>query len=280
MWLPNEITKCVAFLGIKNDHGIFFPKATGFFVSVPSELNENLHYPYFVTAKHVVVELDKKQKYYISVNNKKNESELIECDKSLKWYDHPQHEDSAADVSVLSARINIDSVDVKMIPESMFLDRNSLDDGSIGIGNEVFITGLFNRFSGKNKNMPIIRVGNIAMLPDEKISTDKFGEIDAYLIEARSIGGISGSPVFFRKPQQTDKGFSAGVNFYLGGLMHGHWETNENKIDSSSVELDFEGNKNVNMGIAIVTPIHKLREILHSAELINHRKAMDAESKK
>lgn len=34
------------------------------------------------------------------------------------------------------------------------------------------------------------------MFPDERILTDNYGDMEAYLVEARSIGGLSGSPVF------------------------------------------------------------------------------------
>ena len=46
-------------------------------------------------------------------------------------------------------------------------------------------------------NLPIVRLGAIAAMPGEYIKTD-WGCLRAYLIEARSIGGLSGSPVFIR----------------------------------------------------------------------------------
>jgi hypothetical protein len=48
---------------------------------------------------------------------------------------------------------------------------------------------------GRHQNVPIVRVGNFASYPAEQIQTG-FGRMDAFLIEARSIGGLSGSPVF------------------------------------------------------------------------------------
>jgi hypothetical protein len=67
----------------------------------------------------------------------------------------------------------------------------------IGIGDAVFITGLFSHHPGKARNLRVIRVGNIAAMPDEPVKTQR-GEMEAYLIEARSLGGLSGSPVFVR----------------------------------------------------------------------------------
>jgi hypothetical protein len=51
--------------------------------------------------------------------------------------------------------------------------------------------------TGDLKNVPIVRVGNLASYPSEQIQTRAFGRMEAYLIEARSIGGLSGSPVSF-----------------------------------------------------------------------------------
>ena len=58
---------------------------------------------------------------------------------------------------------------------------------------------------------------NIAMIPDEPVTTS-LGDIKAYLVEARSIGGLSGSPAFVRETGAEGTG-----SFYLLGLMHGHW---------------------------------------------------------
>jgi hypothetical protein len=49
--------------------------------------------------------------------------------------------------------------------------------------------GLFSEHQGAERNIPIVRVGNIAAMPEEPVLTTSWGAIDAYLIEARSIGG-------------------------------------------------------------------------------------------
>ena len=68
------------------------------------------------------------------------------------------------------------------------------------------------------------------MIPGEKIPFYN-GLIEAYLIESRSIGGLSGSPVFVRPTitmqGQNEKGelmMLSGVGrFYLFGSVIGHW---------------------------------------------------------
>jgi hypothetical protein len=54
----------------------------------------------------------------------------------------------------------------------------------IGLGDEVFVVGLFRSHYGLQRNIPIIRVGNISMLKGEPVFTDYCGYTDAYLIEA------------------------------------------------------------------------------------------------
>src|SRR5260370_40507944 len=65
----------------------------------------------------------------------------------------------------------------------------------IGLGEEVAIVGLFGSHYGKSRNIPIVRIGNIAAMLEEPVFTKEYGYIEAYLIEARSIGGFRGAAV-------------------------------------------------------------------------------------
>jgi hypothetical protein len=77
-----------------------------------------------------------------------------------------------------------------VVPVSRCATQEILRQLEVGPDDEVFITGLFAYHHGNQRNIPIVRVGNIACLNEEKIHTTDFAEIDAYLIEARSIGGL------------------------------------------------------------------------------------------
>ncbi len=123
------------------------------------------------------------------------------------------------------------------------------------------------------------------MMPDEPVRT-KLGSMDAYLIEARSIGGVSGSPVFVRETKLV--GLGQGVegpgpligygSFYLLGLMHGHWDLSPESLNDEIVD-DETGSASVNMGIAIVTPARKILEVLNHPELIKHRELVTEKRK-
>ena len=151
----------------------------------------------------------------------------------------------------------------------MFLSDEVIRSKSIGTGDEVFITGLFAHLVGSSRNLPIVRMGNIAMMPGEPVMSKELGNIEAYLIEARSIGGLSGSPAFVR--ETIPMGIGA---FYFLGLMHGHWDIPpEAKNDQIIIGSDKTGQ--VNIGIAIVIPAKKVLEVLNHPDLIEARKKND-----
>ena len=68
------------------------------------------------------------------------------------------------------------------------------------LGDEVSTIGLYASHYGATKNIPVVRTGNIAMMPDEPVLTNR-GYVKAYLIETKSIVGLSGSPVFLNPPE-------------------------------------------------------------------------------
>jgi hypothetical protein len=112
---------------------------------------------------------------------------------------------------------------------------------------------LFANYTGEHRNVPILRMGNLAAYPQERVQVEGV-EMDAYLIEARSIGGLSGSPVFYHshgshvgilRPSFPDMLSPVSEqSFYLIGMVHGHYTAKENK------------------GIAIVVPISSVLDFI------------------
>ena len=115
-----------------------------------------------------------------------------------------------------------------------------------------------------------MRMGNIAMVPDERIPITNFGDMEAYLIEARSIGGLSGSPVFvIEVVDPLDR------RIHLLGLIQGHWDVKPETIIDEATE-DSETRAGVNVGIAIVTPASKILEIINCNEMQKLRDDLEA----
>lgn len=283
MLIPDPIRKCVVFLLYRDTNQNFKYAGTGFFVGEEIELGSFI---YLVTAKHVIVGIKQKSidaKVYIRINDTKGGSKLVPSNVS-DWNEHPT--DSSVDASVLWWTPN-EMFDFIFLVTKMAATTSVIKQNSIGIGDEVFIIGLFVSHIGKNRNIPIARVGNLAAMTEEKIDTRDFGSIEAYLIEARSIGGLSGSPVFVtvtgnrmggELPKAGDILFTTGTQHYLLGLIHGHWDRSENAVDGVSQDID---GGQVNMGIAIVVPITKVLEIINQPKWVEIRNvALEAEKKK
>jgi hypothetical protein len=263
--VPDEIQKCVVFVGLpvrmrKDQVGIGF-KGTAFFVGVPSESIEGLDYVYLVTAKHVAKSLEGK-KFLVRINTRAGRAAVLMGEGTQWWY-HPT--DESVDVGLITFAPPPE-YDYMRIQTSSFLSDEVIRDTNIGPGDEVFITGLFAQLSGLERNLPIVRMGNIAMIPGESVTTS-LGDIEAYLVEARSIGGLSGSPAFVR-----ETGAEGAGSFYLLGLMHGHWDVPA-KGRSGMGGMYSKGA--VNVGIAIVVPAKKILEVLNQPRLVEIRRADD-----
>lgn len=256
MRIPPEILECVAFLFYKNmsRENAYEPVGTAFFVSIAEKEYKHL---YLVTAKHCLDEVRKygAENIYVRINTRGG-VEYIEVTKNERWYFHPDNDDqNPVDVAVIQIPINPQSYKIGFIDSRMFLKSEDVRDGNVGIGDDAFITGIFSKYYGhEKKNLPIIRLGSIAMFPADKVET-KVGFLEAYLIEMRSVGGTSGSPVFFREPHfREDRGqVNISPNYYLGGMIQGHYGKKDKEEE-------------INMGIAIVTPATKILETLNHPE--------------
>jgi len=286
MRVPDDVLKCVGFIGEmqhQDSSGVSGElRATGFFVAIPCESPElkDMRTCYFVTAKHVAAELAGREAYFL-VNAKGGGVVGITGVVGEHWFLHPS--DSSADVAAI--QIVMDSqADMNAIALEHFGLPERLERLHIGIGDETIISGLFTAVPGTTRNIPIVRHGNIAMMPGEQIQTDS-GFADVILVEARSIGGLSGSPVFVRhtlgvKVQREGDGgddllFANGPGITLLGLMHGHWDIRESEMNKASIIQDRQ--HGVNLGIGIVVPAIKIYETLYAPNLIAMRKEQEKE---
>jgi hypothetical protein len=117
-------------------------------------------------------------------------------------------------------------------------------------------------------------------MPEERIRTKMWGDfvkIDAYLIEARSTGGLSGSPVFVNFGQvrviEGQLKFGASPMLRLLGLVHGHWDDKSSNHDL--ISMDETSTEPVNLGVAIVIPGSQILETLNIDALLESRRIND-----
>jgi hypothetical protein len=280
--LPNEIRKCVVFICRNTNSGMKFFGTAFFIREYIDKTNKIDYFDHLITAKHILVklwEIKPNELVYLRINRKDNGYDLIDI-SSNQWQFHP---DPFVDVAIIPFIKVPDYIDYLPYPLLSSATNDIVDALGIGIGDDIFLAGLFTRHTGTQKNIPIIRVGNIAAMPDEPIKTE-MGDMEAYIVETRSVGGLSGSPVFaylggmryFDDNKEPPEIFTSDDtltgNFYLLGIMHGHWKVSKSDIDMF-VE-DNENNESVNMGLGIVVPISKIIETIKQSEVEKMKKGI------
>jgi hypothetical protein len=296
VFVPNLIRKCVAFVGIEYDDGSFVPKATGFFAHAGEGDIQRSH---FVTAEHVVVNIKEKivkderekgikGKLSVRLNIKDGGSEGVPLHEA-QWWSHPDL-DNLSDVAVTPCSFAKEYFDHFPLPlYGAVVGASStghLKRPGAALGQEIAIVGLFRHHRGNQRNEPIVRIGHIAAMPEERVWTGYCGYTEAYLVEANSIGGLSGSPVFVNLTHSGPITMNVGgVNRYesqfemvdfrvymLMGLMHGHWDL-PNLTDAATD--DARGSENINTGVGVVIPVQKIIETLYHPELLEMRKKLE-----
>lgn len=273
MRIADIVTKSVAFVAYRHSGDATAEDvdldATAFYVGYPSSVTSSHRFFYFVTAKHSVSGQHGGEQ--VLVLNTRHGKTLLPV--TSKWYVHPT--DESVDVAVIPF-VPSAEYDIKYISTETFITADYADNypaGTFGLGSEVCFPGLFTFASGKKRAMPLVRHGNVAMFPDGPIQVYS-GFADVYLIEARSIEGLSGSPVFIRptiESQVTDSAgnritaLAIGDLYCLLGMAGGHYDKDGSINDRDSV----------NMGISVVVPARRILEVLEHPELVAARTAYD-----
>jgi hypothetical protein len=291
MNVPDAIRKCVLFLGIKKN-GSFVPKATAF---LAAHEEFGLRIGFLITAQHVISGLlTKGHDIWIRENLKNGTCIEQLLPRNIIWRFHP-NEPRESDVAACVVNFSNDS-DVHAIPlngpRGTLATKDVMKSMEMGIGDEVVIVGLFTSHYGIDHNVPIVRIGNLAAVQGEPVKTKYCGYMDAHLIEARSIGGLSGSPVFLMLPPvryamqaSGDPGvhrrqtiFTSGQGMFLLGLVHGHFDAEG--LNDDSISEDGGSTGGINTGIGVVVPVEKILETINEPEWANERKLMILESRR
>jgi hypothetical protein len=311
MRVPDHARRSVVFTGIMQKD-IFKPKATGFLVHTMED-GLDFKFSYLVTAEHVVSGLlTKKHDIYYRLNLKDG---TVKIDKlSTHWWYHPDQSINQTDVVLTEFQIDRNFVDHEYIP--LPPERMNRILSPYGLGDEIFMVRLFKSHHGRERNIPIVRLGTIAAMPEEPIHTKYCGFMDAYLVEVRSIAGLSGSPVFlnvqalssdhrdhpddmYKLEVKEKSGLRYGRNrtefetkrrgfkrdpedlnwfrYRFLGLVHGHFDVENTSEDMVIDDLDGSG---INAGIGVVVPASKILETLYQSDLVTERKAKNDELRK
>lgn len=275
--INNQILNCVFYLYPSGQAAQDDDKAggTGFLVSVPSEKNKNLLYYYAVTNQHNVKSNLSGIRFIID-----NGTCVTETFPS-EWTHHPHDDLAVFPLDPDDSRFDIEKMKHTCINIDQFLTKEDYETHNIGPGSDVYMIGRFIS-KAKKSTAPIVRFGNISMLPWEEIENSEGKHQESILVEMRSISGCSGSPVFietitYTNPEKTFH-MSGVSKLLLLGVDWGHISIyTPIKIKQNSKLFDDSDNKVVELpsGQAGVIPAWKLRELLFLDKFVNARNKID-----
>jgi hypothetical protein len=170
---------------------------SGFLLGMPSEVKNFCHI-YAITNAHVVesgstvvrINLE-----YPSSGYRETENFDFTADS---WVLHTRHDLA---VRPFPPHANFAVLQAGILDVSHLILKDQYDTGYLNLGDELVYIGRFVRHGGGFRNVPSVRFGNLSALPDENDPVEyeiggKHRSQVAFLVEARSRSGYSGSPVF------------------------------------------------------------------------------------
>lgn len=121
---------------------------------------------------------------------------------------------------------------------------------NIHTGNSVAFIGYPGSLWDTLNNLPILRTGTISSIPATNYTGDGQAEEPRVLISSMSIGGNSGSPVFY----QTQNGLK------VIGIMAGHYRLDQSSHWKSDLDLDLTKNANprTHVGLSYFIRSHEM----------------------
>jgi len=264
MRVPENLLKCVCFCAYETKSGDKHLNGTAFLAATQ---DDGMLRPYVITARHVIKAAEKKGIdgcVYLRMNSTEDSGDEDTCWRETVVNEWTFHVDDRIDVAVYALPDLLPMFDNMFVPLANCATEDVIREKNIGIGDQLFFPGLFVRHPGARRNEPIVRFGRIAGMPSTRMITSE-GKATVYLAESRSIGGLSGSPVFVYIPTDRDDPkvpIGPGTPIPLGGgetrllgMIHGHC--------GDAVKLDSRiSDERVNMGIAVIVPISSILEVI------------------
>lgn len=241
---------------------------------------------YAVTARHVVEHQRPtwlRLRRLWPVPETSDNPPLAEDPLVAEWLPHP-----TADVAV--AAVDWDDLatgNTNWIFDEVFADRWShKPNAPIAAGDTAFLIGLLSDVHAMvEHNIPMVRGGTVGAMYQSNIPVRQANmrriEPRAHLIDVHSRSGFSGAPCIIAKPSVDVGSAAIFFHFSLIGVVIGHFESYADVVsrhgDDENYETDFRVQDN--QGVAVVTPIEAVRELLDSEELVKERTQRVASAK-
>lgn len=270
MRITDKVLKCAVFLGTM-ENGKFVSLGTAFLVN---KAHKDYGFQYLVTAQHNIIQAGTRP-LHVRVNRLNGRAEVLDEIPPDLWIHHPESAKRFVDVAAISITLPIDIYDVAFIKDSDLWSREKVAERDIGVGEELFYPGLFHHHSGEQKNLPVMRTGILAAMPSEPVQTTR-GPVEAYLMESRSIGGHSGSPVFANllahRAYYSDKTVALphpmeDQRYPVLGLLRSYFKAADEGLSTEGRADDLS----LNSGISTIIPAWEITAILDQEAQIEAR---------
>ena len=277
--IPDEYLDCVLYLYPSEQDAKDGTRTggSGFWVGMPVEATEPQAYAvYAVTNRHII----ENGSAVVRLSTQDGQIAILPTVQK-DWAFHPDGDDLAVFSPVLD-RFDMRNCKINFVRRERIVDRKVLDVIDIGPGDDVFAVGRFINHEGRQRNLPTARFGCIGQMAWEPVQQDSGFMQDSFLIEARSIGGYSGSPVFFHRAN-----FHPYAQRVIQRPTYGPWlvAVNWGHINDWSPVCGSNGKPvnrerprdmhvRINTGMMAAVPAWKLAELLDSEELSSERRGL------
>ncbi len=250
------------------------PIGTAFIIGYPIPNISNRVVPLIVTAKHVIGNQTEVIGRFSTKSGGETTEVRYDLDYLRKEGDLWEHLDAGVDLLVFRTP-HFEKVSYQPFPIQLIASKENYIEEDIKPTDRIIFPCLLVNFMGLTRNYPVIRDGSIALVPDERIPLEyEIGDKHVntkqrvILIDATSIPGASGSPVFLWPGPRLKQGTFTigGTQPLLLGIMHGFYPAAREitGIQVSRVLPVFEENS----GIAIIFPSWRLLEILEYDDVV------------
>lgn len=263
------------------------PIGTAFIVGYPLPTDDKRLVPILVTAKHVIAGRDQILGRFSTKEGKSTATVQYDLAALRASKDYWEHPDKGVDIAAFRTQ-HFDVTNYTPLPLDLIVTKEQFSTEQIAQTDRVIFPSLLVNFMGTARNYPVMRDGAIALIPDEEVpmryllgGSEIETKQEVVLVDATSIPGASGSPVFlWPGPRVKGGAFTLGGNRpILVGVMHGFYPSMPRdllKVETSEARQMFQENS----GIAIVFPSWRLREILDLPQLRARIEQLAKEDKK
>ena len=202
------------------------------------------------------------------------------------WIPHPHGDDLAVRPLGLIPERERPYVDSGLIISSVM--ETYVND--IDLGDDCLMIGRYIAPGGEQRAQPVVRFGNLSMLPEPIYQDNRAFHQESFLVDMRSLSGFSGSPVFLYWVEpgvmsvlipprsqdfpNLDKRDLMGRKWLLG-VDWGHMPLTQDVLDENCRPVTEGWRLTVNTGMAAVVPAWKLLDLLDMEELVKAREQQE-----